>query len=69
MGRRTKASKVSRQNNDSAMLAAEHILCTVVESPKNTLQSVTQNALFHSNNCNDTFVQETLRTLREKLKE
>lgn len=69
MGRRTKTSKVSRQNNDSALLAAEDILRSVVDSPKNTQLCVTQDVQFHSNNCDDTFVQDTLRTLRDRLKE
>ena len=69
MGRRTKTTEVSRQNSDAAMLAAEEILSAVIETPKNTQLKVARDALRHNNNGDDTFVHDTLRTLRERLKE
>ena len=69
MGRQTKTSGMTRQNNDAAALAAEEILNEVVEAPKTGRLNVTRDVLVEANNTDDTFVQDTLRTLREKLKE
>lgn len=69
MNRRTKTSGMTRQNNDAAALAVEKIVNGVVVAPKNKRLRATRDALRHANNGDDTFVQDTLRTLRERLKE
>lgn len=69
MERRKKTSGMTRQNSDASVLAAEVIVNEVDAAPKNKRLRVTRDALHHNNNDEDIFVQDTLRTLREKLKE